>query len=75
VAKPVTMAVSFEEMSLAERVLHVQDLWDRIAAEPEAMPLTNAQRDELRRRVVSADADPDGAIPWEIAREQIRQRR
>jgi putative addiction module component (TIGR02574 family) len=30
----------FEEMSIAERILYVQDLWDRIAEEPEGVPGT-----------------------------------
>ena len=29
------MDPSFDQMTPAERVLHVQDLWDRIAEEPE----------------------------------------
>jgi len=69
------MSVPFEQMSFTERVLYVQDLWDRIAPEPQSVELTDAQRAELRRRVASADATPDESIPWEIARAQIRPRR
>ena len=29
------MEPSFDEMTKAERILYVQDLWDRIAADPE----------------------------------------
>lgn len=49
----------------AERVLCVQVLWDRIAAEPDGVPLSEAQRLELRRRVEEHRADPGSALPWE----------
>jgi putative addiction module component (TIGR02574 family) len=55
----------FEALSPAERILRVQDLWDRIAAEPEQVPVTQAQRDELDRRLAAHDADPGTAVPWE----------
>lgn len=69
------MEPSFEHMTQAERILYVQDLWDRIAAEPDPMPLTAAQRIEVRRRLADHEAHPETAIPWEIAREQVRIRR
>jgi putative addiction module component (TIGR02574 family) len=31
------------ELSVAERIQLVQDLWDSIAAEPEALPVTDEQ--------------------------------
>lgn len=65
---------SFEQMTTAERVLYVQDLWDRIAAEPEAVPLSEAQRAEIRRRVDEHRADPGSAIPWEQVLARARAR-
>jgi putative addiction module component (TIGR02574 family) len=53
----------------------VQDLWDRIAADPESVPLTFAQLAEVRRRLADHDAHPEDSIPWEIARKQVRTRR
>jgi putative addiction module component (TIGR02574 family) len=61
----------FDEMSAAERILHVQDLWDRVASAPERVPVTDAQRVELDRRLAAHEADPSSAVPWE----QVRGRR
>ncbi len=66
-------------MTTAERILYVQELWDRIAADAEAdaeaVPLSKAQRAELRRRLDDHEAHPESSIPWETAREQVRRRR
>lgn len=59
------MKPTFEEMSVAERILHVQDLWDRIAAEPDEVPLSEDLGRELDRRLAAHRADPSTAIPWE----------
>ena len=39
--------------------------YDPEPAEKGGQFLTDAQRDELRRRVAEDDADPDAAVPWE----------
>ncbi len=68
------MNPSFDEMTIAERILYVQDLWDRIAAEAEREPPTPAQAAELDRRIEDYRAHPETSIPWEQAREQMRRR-
>lgn len=62
------------KLSAAERLELVEELWDSIADEDEALALTEEQREDLERRLVEADADPTGGSPWEEARERIRQR-
>jgi putative addiction module component (TIGR02574 family) len=69
------MERSFDQMTKAERILYVQDLWDRIAADPEPVPLSAAQVAEVRRRLADHEAHPEASIPWETAREQVRIRR
>jgi putative addiction module component (TIGR02574 family) len=69
------MDPSFDQMTTAERILHVQDLWDRIAAEADSVPLSEVQRAELRRRLADHEAHPEASIPWKVAREQVRRRK
>lgn len=69
------MDLSFDQMTTTERILDVQELWDRIAAEADAVPLSAAQRTELQQRLADHEAHPEASIPWETAREQVRQRR
>jgi putative addiction module component (TIGR02574 family) len=63
------------KLSVAERLQLVGDIWDSIAADaPESVELTDAQRIELRRRLVEHDADPDSAIPWSQVRDELLPR-
>jgi putative addiction module component (TIGR02574 family) len=38
---------------------------------PEVLELTDAQREELDRRVAAHRADPSSAIPWETLRREL----
>ena len=62
------MEPSFDRMTIAERILYVQDLWDRIAEDAEKQPLSPAQAAELDRRLAAYRAQPEASIPWVIAR-------
>jgi putative addiction module component (TIGR02574 family) len=61
-------------LSVAERLQLVEDLWDSIATEPEVMELTDAQKEDLDRRMAEHRPDPGSAIPWEEVRARLRQR-
>jgi len=60
------------ELSVAERIQLVEDIWDSIAAVPESVDLPPAQRDELRRRLEAFHADPEAGSPWEEVKAEIR---
>jgi putative addiction module component (TIGR02574 family) len=57
-------------LSVAERIQLVEDLWDSIAAESDTLPLTEAQRREIDRRLAEHARDPQSAIP----RDEVRAR-
>jgi putative addiction module component (TIGR02574 family) len=52
------------KLSVSERIQLVEDIWDSIAAEPDAFPLTEEQRAELDRRLADAEANPGVGTPW-----------
>jgi len=62
------------ELSVSERIQLVQDLWDSIVAVPESVQLTEAQKQELDRRLDAYHQNPDAGSPWELVRERIRNR-
>jgi len=66
-------AIDYEKLSIAERLQLVEDIWDSIADETESLPLTDAQKAELDRRLEQYRRDPDSAIPWEQVREDLRK--
>jgi putative addiction module component (TIGR02574 family) len=63
----------FLELTVSERIQLVKDIWDSIAAVPEAVPLTEAQKEELERRLDAYHKNPDAGSPWEAVRERIRK--
>jgi putative addiction module component (TIGR02574 family) len=53
------------KLSVSERIQLVEDIWDSIAAETNTLPLTDAERAELDRRLADAEANPGVGTPWE----------
>ena len=53
------------ELDVSERIQLVEDIWDSIAAEPDSVTLTEAQRVELERRLASHRQSPETASLWE----------
>jgi len=61
------------ELPVAERIRLVEQIWDSIAAVPEAVPVSEELKAELDRRLLEFEANPDGGSPWEEVRERIVQ--
>lgn len=60
------------KLSVAERIQLAEDLWDSIALDAaEAPGLTDAQRQELQRRLRAHESDPSAALPWEQVRAEL----
>lgn len=58
-------------LPLAERIALVEDLWDSIAADAEAVPVPDSHRRELARRRADHREDPAAVRPWEEVRERL----
>ena len=56
-----------DRLSISERIALVHEIWDSIASEAEHAPLSEAERQELDRRLAAHRANPDAAILWEQA--------
>ncbi len=61
-------------LTTEERLSLLEQLWDSLAATPEAIPLTEAQREELDRRLDDLDAEGPVGIPWDDVLSRIRTR-
>lgn len=53
------------DLSVAERIELVQDIWDSIAEIPGDLILTEKQKAELDARSAKLKKDPESGIPWE----------
>ena len=71
-------AFDYRGLSIPERLKLVEDIWDSIAQEanvrPEGLPLTEAQRAELMRRLDDANAHPEDTISWDQVRAELFKR-
>ena len=68
------MNAGLKQLPLDERMRIVEDLWDSIAADREALPLTEAQKAELDRRLAAYEADGDRGRPADEVVADIRRR-
>ena len=64
----------FHNLSVTERIQLAEDIWDSIATEsPDSVPLSAAQRQEIRARAQAHDQDPSTALPWDQVRSELFQ--
>jgi putative addiction module component (TIGR02574 family) len=67
-------SLGIDRLSVEERLTLVEDLWDSIAEDSAAVPVTDAQREELDRRLAEHEARPDDVVPWEEVKATITTR-
>jgi putative addiction module component (TIGR02574 family) len=66
--------VDILRLSVAERILLVEDIWDSIAESPEELRLTPAQTRELEMRLDAYHRNPDEGSPWQDVLSRLRNR-
>lgn len=58
-------SLGIDRLSVDERLTLVEEIWDSIAADSGAVPLTDAQRVELEKRIAEDDVHPHDVTPWD----------
>ena len=61
------------QLTVAERIQLAEDIWDSVAAFPEAFPLTDAQKEELDRRLQAYAENPGEGISWDELKDRLRK--
>lgn len=67
-------AMSIFDLSPAEKLELVEDLWDDLATTPEAVPVHEWQKQELARRRAGLLEHPASALSWEDVKQRVRAR-
>lgn len=70
------MSISSEEiqkLSVAERLELIEIIWDSIVDEPDALPVTEAQRQELDRRLDSYARQRPRLSSWDEVRTRLER--
>lgn len=62
------------DLSPAEKLQLVEDLWDDLAATPDDVPVHDWQVQELERRQANLRNNPASGLSWEEVKRRIRSR-
>ena len=60
------------DLSPAEKLQLVEDLWDDLASTPESVPVHDWQKQELQRRKANLVKNPDSGLRWDDVKLRIR---
>ncbi len=70
----VSRNASVFDLSSAEKLQLVEDLWDDLAANPQAVPVHEWQKEELARRKSNLSKCPTSGLAWEEVKRRARVR-
>jgi putative addiction module component (TIGR02574 family) len=71
---PTLKALGIDQLSVAQRILLVQEIWDSITETAEELPVTEAQRQDLQRRLASYEPNPKAGSNWEEVKARLRRK-
>jgi putative addiction module component (TIGR02574 family) len=67
-------SVDIAALTPEERLDLLERLWESLTPTPDAVPLTDAQRAELHRRVDDLDHEGPVGVTWDEMLSQVRRR-
>ena len=70
-----TVLTAVDSWPAEDRLRLIEEVWERLAAEPEAVALTRAQEQDLQRRLDAYRDDPRAGSPWEEVKARLQKRR
>jgi len=69
-----THPVDINKLTPEQRLRLLEELWESLSRDPTLVPLTEAQRQELDRRLDDLESGDLAGIPWDEVLAQIRGR-
>lgn len=67
-----TPLAEITQLSTTERIQLVEDIWDTIATNPEGVGLSEAQTQELDRRLAAYHQNPQTGASWQEVQQRVR---
>ena len=58
-------------MSVEERIRLADEIWKTVSADPQAVPVTQQQKEELDRRLDDLERNPVAGRSWEEFRSEL----
>ena len=65
--------LNIEQLTANQRLELIERLWESLSATPETIPLSDAQRAELDRRLDDLEREGPQGIPWNEVLQRIRK--
>ena len=70
---PITMkSLGIDQLSVDDRMELLGEIWDSIAANPDDVPTTDAQKQDLRARLEAYQDNPKAGSSWEEVKARLR---
>lgn len=71
---PSLQSLGLDQLSTEDRLAVAEAIWDSVARELAAAPLSPSQQLELERRLKDRSARPEAVIPWEHVKAKAMSR-
>lgn len=68
------VAIDIERLTRDERLELLDQLWESLDRDPDALPLSDDQKRDLDARLDELESDGGRGVTWEEALEQIRSK-
>jgi putative addiction module component (TIGR02574 family) len=65
-------SLGIDKLTVAQRILLVEEIWDSIEEEGAELPLTSAQKQDLERRLAAYEANPKAGSSWPEVKARLR---
>jgi putative addiction module component (TIGR02574 family) len=62
---PSFKAFGIDQLTVAQRILLAEEIWDSIPDEADVLALSEAQKEDLQRRLAAYEANPKAGSCWE----------
>ncbi len=66
--------INLKNLSLQEKILLVQDIWDDISSSQENISISDDQKQELELRLNNYKLKPQDGKNWNLVREEIKSK-
>ena len=67
--------MEIQSLTVSERILLAEALWDSIVSEQTDIELTDAQKEELDRRLAAFEIDQDEGSSWSSVKARVLSRK
>jgi putative addiction module component (TIGR02574 family) len=63
--------MNIQELSISERILLAEQLWDSVISEQVSIEISEAQKEELDKRLTSYEKDQNSGQSWDIVKQNL----